>query len=70
MAHFLIHRFGSKDKPQFRKDSYSTEPDAVIVACGLLATGDEGHFRIEDENGKVVTHDAEIRSRCKISRTP
>jgi hypothetical protein len=37
MAYHLVHRFGPKDKPQFRKEPFSTEPEAVIRACALLA---------------------------------
>ena len=70
MAYFLIHRFGPEDKPQFRKESFLIEPEAVIRACALVATGDSGNFLIEDDNGQVVAVDPDIRNRCKVSRTP
>jgi len=67
MAAYLIYRFGPKDKPQFRKESFSAEPKAVIRACSLLATGDSGHFLVEDDNGQVVTNDPDIRTRRKVT---
>jgi hypothetical protein len=65
MAYHLVHRFGPKDKPQFRKEPFSTEPEAVIRACALLAAGDSGDFLIEDDKGQVVTNDLDIRNRCE-----
>jgi hypothetical protein len=68
MAYHLIHRFGPKDKPQYRKETFSTE--AVIRACAFLAAGDKGDFVVEDDQGKVVTNDLDIRNRCKATRMP
>jgi hypothetical protein len=70
MAYHLIHRFGPKDQPQFRKEAFSTEPEAVIRACALYAAGERGDFVIEDDSGKIVTNDLEIRNRCKATRMP
>ena len=70
MEYFLIHRFGPKDKPQFRKEPFSTEPQAVIHACAILAAGDKGDFLVEDKKGRIVTNDAQIRARCKQTRMP
>jgi hypothetical protein len=70
MAYFLIHRFGPSDKPQFRKEPFSTEPEAVIRACGQLAGGAAGEFVVENEKGETVANDVEIRSRCKSTRMP
>jgi hypothetical protein len=68
MAYYLIHRFGPKDKPQFRKEEFAMEPEAVIKARALLAVGDRGDFVIEDDNGKMVLNDREIRSICKTTQ--
>jgi hypothetical protein len=65
MAYHLIHRFGPNDRPQFHKSSFLTEPQAVIRACALLASGDKGDFLIEDDTGQIVTNDLDIRNRCK-----
>jgi hypothetical protein len=70
MAYYLIHRFGAKDKPQFRKEEFSMEPEAVIKACTLIAAGDHGDFVIEDDKGRIVTNDQEIRDRRKAMRMP
>ena len=67
MAYYLIHMFGPKDKPQFRKEEFAMEPEAVIKAGVLLAAGDRGDFIIEDDNGKIVLNDREIRSICKTT---
>jgi hypothetical protein len=70
MPYYLIHRFGPKDKPQFRKEEFSMEPEAVIKACALIAAGDCGDFVIDDDKGKIVTNDREIRDRRKAMRMP
>jgi hypothetical protein len=73
MAYHLVHRirkFDPNDRPQFRKEAFSTEPEAVIRACALLAAGDRGDFIIEDDKGKIVTNDQDIRNRCKATRMP
>jgi hypothetical protein len=70
MAYHLVRRFGPKDKSQFGKEAFSTEPEAVIRACALLAVDDNAHFVIEDDKGNVVTNDLEIRDRCKATRMP
>ena len=70
MAYYLVHRFGPKDKPRFRKEEFSLEPEAVIKARSLLAAGDRGDFVIEDDNGKIVATDQQIRARCKAMKMP
>jgi len=44
------------------------EPEAVIKARALLAAGDPGDFVIEDDNGKIVLNDRDIRSICKTTQ--
>jgi len=44
------------------------EPEAVIKARALLAAGDRGDFVIEDDNGKIVRNDRDIRSICKTTQ--
>jgi hypothetical protein len=68
MAYHLIHRFGPKDKPQFRKETFSTELEAVIKACTCSVAGHQGHFVIEDDKGNIITNDQEIRNRRKATR--
>jgi hypothetical protein len=70
MAYHLIHRFGSKDSPQFSKTSFLTEPQAVIRACTMLADGKGGDFLVEDDKGRIVTNDVDIRSRCTTTPMP
>lgn len=70
MSYHLIHRYGPKDKPQYRKEAFSTEPEAVIKAGALLAAGDPGDFLVEDDRGRVVTNELDIRNRCKATRMP
>ncbi len=70
MAYHLIHRYGPKDKPQFRKVSFAIEPLAVIRAAEYFMAGDRGDFLIEDDAGRIVTNDLEIRARCKATRIP
>jgi hypothetical protein len=70
MAYYLIHRFGPKEKPRIQKEEFSMEPEAVIKARSLLAADDNGHFVIEDDEGKIIMTDRQIRSHCKATRMP
>ena len=70
MSFFLIHRFNPKEPHQVRKEPFQTEPEAVIRACALIMAQAEGDFVVEDDTGRVVTNDQEIRSRCKATRMP
>jgi hypothetical protein len=70
MAYYLVHRFGPKDKPKFQKEEFSMEPEAVIKARSLLAADDRGYFVIEDDDGKIIMTDQQIRSYCKKMRMP
>ena len=72
MAYHLLQRFGRKE-PQYRKkalESFSTEPEAVRMACVLLFADDSADFLIENDKGNVVINDLEIRNRCKVTRRP
>jgi hypothetical protein len=66
--YYLVHRFGPEHKPQFRKEPFLTELQAVMTACARLAAGDRGDFMVEDGEGKIVTDDLEIRRRSKATR--
>src|SRR5262249_35499227 len=67
--YYLVHRFGEEGRPQFRREPFPTEPQAVITACARLAAGDHGHFLVEDADGKIVTDDLEIKHRSKAARS-
>jgi hypothetical protein len=67
MPYYLIHRF---ELHAVRKEPYSTEPEAVIKACSLLAAGTAGDFVVEDDKGRIVTNEREILNRCKSTRMP
>ena len=69
MPYYLVHRFGSKDKPKFQKEEFSLEPEAVIKARNLLVTDDDGDFLIEDDKGKTIMTDRQIRNYCKRTKT-
>ncbi|MBI3702939.1 MAG: hypothetical protein HY244_03580 [Rhizobiales bacterium] len=65
MAYYLVHRFGPKDKPKFQKEEFSLEQEAVIKVRSLLAASDGGDFAIEDDDGKIIMTDQQIRRYCK-----
>jgi hypothetical protein len=70
MAYRLVQRYGPKDHPLFRKESFSLEPLAVIRAAQYYTAGSNGDFRIEDDRGRIIADDREIRQRCKTTRMP
>ncbi len=70
MSFFLIHRFNPQEPHQVRKQPFRTEAEAVIHACALIIAQAEGDFLVDDDEGRIVTSDVEIRSRCKATRMP
>jgi hypothetical protein len=70
MAYYLVQRFGPREQPQYRKEEVPTEPHGIMRAAEYFKAGFRGDFVIEDGLGKIVTNDAEIRSRCKITAMP
>lgn len=66
----LVHRYGPKDQPLFRKQPFRKHPLAMMRAAEHLMAGDRGDFLIEDDEGRIVTNDMEIRSWCKATRIP
>ena len=70
MAYYLVHRFGPREQPQYRREQVPTEPHAIMRAAEHFKAGFRGDFLIEDELGQIVTNDAEIRNRCKITAIP
>ena len=44
------------------------EPEAVIKARSLFAANDGGDFVIEDDDGKIIMTDQQIRNYCKKMR--
>ena len=63
--YYLIHRFHQADSLQYSNQLFSTENEATLRACLLVGAGELGHFLIEDEDGRVVADDTEIKGRCK-----
>jgi hypothetical protein len=70
MAYYLVHRFCPKDKPKFQKEEFSMEPAAIMKARSLLAVDDRGDFVIEDDDGKIIMTDQQIRNYCRKIGNP
>jgi hypothetical protein len=70
MAYHLVQRYGPKDRPLFRKESFTLEPLAVIRAAQYYMAGCGGDFLIEDDRGRIVADELEIRLRCKVTPIP
>ena len=69
MSFYLVHR-SSSEAPQFKKQPFGTEQEAVIQACALIAAGTQGDFVVEDDQGQIVTNNLEIRNRCEAAPSP
>jgi hypothetical protein len=70
MAYFLFHKYDREEDQKVRKISFSTEPEAVIEACRIIADGTGWDFEIRNDLDEVVRTDTEIRNRCKQTRMP
>src|SRR5205823_5428226 len=62
---YLIHRFeaGKKagESPQYDKQPFRSEAEAMMRARSLIEAGEGGNFIVEDQEGRVLATDAEIR---------
>jgi hypothetical protein len=70
MAYHLVQRYGPIDRPLFRKESFLLEPLAVFRAAQYYMAGAKGGFVIEDDSGRIIANEREIRRRCKVTRMP
>jgi hypothetical protein len=70
MAYYLVQRLGAGEQSQYRKEPVPTEPHGVMRAAEYFKAGFRGDFVIEDDVGQIVTNNAEIRARCKITAMP
>jgi len=64
---YLIHRLGQVDAFQYTNLSFSTEKEATLHACSLIAAGELGNFVIRDGEGRVLADDTAIKACCKVS---
>ena len=65
MSYYLIHRLGQVDAFQYTNLSFSTEKEATVHACSLIAAGELGNFVIRDGEGRVVADDTAIKASCR-----
>ena len=70
MTYYLRYKFDRKEDQKVRTIAFSTEPQAVIAACSVIAEGTGWNFEIINHDNETVANDIEIRNRCKQSRTP
>jgi hypothetical protein len=70
MTYYLRYKYDRKEGERVLTLPYSTEPDAVIAACAVIAEGTGWDLEIINHDNEIVANDLEIRNRCKQSRTP
>jgi hypothetical protein len=70
MTYYLRYKCDSKEGKKVHTLPYSTEPDAVIAACAVIAEETGWDFEIINHDNETVANDLEIRNRCKQSPTP
>jgi len=70
MTYYLRYKHDRKEGERVHTLPYSTEPDAVIAACAVIAEGTGWDLEIINHDNEIVANDLEIRNRCKQSRTP
>jgi hypothetical protein len=68
MQFYLVHRFGQEDGLQYSNQPFSTENEATMLARSLIGAGELGDFLIQDDKGRVVANDTEIKWRCKPTK--
>jgi hypothetical protein len=65
MSFVLVYQYGAQRRN--KTETFDTEPEAFVRACALIAQGDCRYLNVEDENGRTVTTESQIRSRCKAT---
>jgi hypothetical protein len=70
MAYFLLYKYDRKENQKLRKLPFSTDAEAVIYACAVIADESGWDFEIQDDRGDAILSDDEIRDRCKQTGMP
>jgi hypothetical protein len=70
MTYYLIYKYDPKESQGVHTLPFSTEPEAVIAACAVIAEGTGWDFKILNHDNETVANDIEIRNHCEQSRTP
>ena len=70
MTFYLRYRYDRREDHKIRTVPFSTEPEAVIAACAIIAEGTGWDFEIMNHDNEIVGTDIEIRNRCKQSLAP
>jgi hypothetical protein len=70
MTYYLRYKYDSKEGKKVHTLPYSTELDAVITACAVIAEETGWDLEIINHDNEIVANDLEIRNRCVQSRTP
>ena len=70
MTHYLRYKYDRKEDQKVRTLPFSTEPEAVIAACAVIAEGAGWDFEIINHDNEIVADHLEIQSRCEQGRTP
>ena len=68
MSYYLVHTFGPHDMPERRRESFPTQAEALNKGFAHLAGGARGEFCVEDDDGRVVVNELQIRRRYRASR--
>jgi hypothetical protein len=70
VGYFLLYKYDRKEDQKIRKLPFSTDAEAVVHACTIIAGNGGWNFEVQNDRGEVVIDDDEIRSRCKQTRLP
>lgn len=54
MTHYLRYKYDRKEDQKVRMLPFSTEPEAVIAACAVIAEGTGWYFEIINHDNEIV----------------
>lgn len=62
----LVHRYGHPNRWMFYVNFSQTKSDALNEARNRIASGDQGAFLIERDDGRIVVNDSEVAAYCGV----
>lgn len=65
MTYYLMYGYDGKEGKMARTLPFSTEAEAVVAACAVIAEETGWDLKIINHDNEIVADEAEIRNRSK-----
>jgi hypothetical protein len=63
MTYYLRYKYDRNEDQKVRTLPFSTEPEAVLAACAVIAEGTGWNFEIINHDNETVANDIDTKTR-------